>query len=222
MNEKKNKHKLPDNFDAVDPLGEIRSCARDLWNQDGAPADKDWTHYWSQAEKLTLGGKSSGAPSGRVKVAASPRQDRPLSSSLQEILENEDELLPSLLAGAFRRALNDHECLCLARILETYSFKLTGGRNLPASTPDEISAALALLAGEYDSDFLSAYSSLNLLTIPVQQRTRYWAKKCQKMREEDNALSFADRNTVHRLLDELKHEPRVQELVFVAEPSQLA
>ena len=55
-----NKDKLPiKNIDIIDPLGEIRRCAKEMWINDGKPKDGDWRYYWSQAEELLLSGRRS-------------------------------------------------------------------------------------------------------------------------------------------------------------------
>ena len=103
MSKKQDETDVPENLEAVDPLGEIRSCARDLWVDDGSPSEKDWSHYWKQAEELILGGKSSGVRSDRRgSHTPTPRQARPLNAALEEVFQSKDNVLHSILVGAFR------------------------------------------------------------------------------------------------------------------------
>jgi hypothetical protein len=51
------KENLPvKNLDIIDPLGSIRTCARELWEKDGCPGDADILEYWKRAEAQMLGG----------------------------------------------------------------------------------------------------------------------------------------------------------------------
>ncbi len=49
------------NIDILDPLGEIRRCARELWQKDGMPSDKDVRYYWEKAEQLMVGPNKTGS-----------------------------------------------------------------------------------------------------------------------------------------------------------------
>lgn len=55
------KENLPvENLDIVDPLGEIRGCALELWQKEGCPEDADILLYWKRAEAQMLGGDIHG------------------------------------------------------------------------------------------------------------------------------------------------------------------
>lgn len=54
------KENIPiENVDIIDPLGEIRSTAKELWLKDGAPGDADIKVYWEKAEELLLCAKKT-------------------------------------------------------------------------------------------------------------------------------------------------------------------
>lgn len=43
------------NVDIIDPLGEIRTTAKELWVKDGSPSEADIMLYWNKAEELLIG-----------------------------------------------------------------------------------------------------------------------------------------------------------------------
>lgn len=50
------KENMPiENIDIIDPLGEIRTTARELWVRDGSPENADILSYWEKAEELLIG-----------------------------------------------------------------------------------------------------------------------------------------------------------------------
>lgn len=50
------KENIPiENVDIIDPLGEIRTTAKELWLNDGAPVEGDIKIYWERAEELLMG-----------------------------------------------------------------------------------------------------------------------------------------------------------------------
>lgn len=50
------KENIPvENIDIIDPLGEIRTTAKELWLKDGSPSDCDVKVYWEKAEELLMG-----------------------------------------------------------------------------------------------------------------------------------------------------------------------
>lgn len=50
------KENIPiENVDILDPLGEIRTTAKELWLKDGSPGEADIMLYWNKAEELLIG-----------------------------------------------------------------------------------------------------------------------------------------------------------------------
>ncbi|MCB0344813.1 MAG: DUF2934 domain-containing protein [Bdellovibrionales bacterium] len=52
--------KLPSNVDLIDPLGEIRARAKELWKDAGSPEGTDWTEFFEEAERQMCGGSGGG------------------------------------------------------------------------------------------------------------------------------------------------------------------
>lgn len=54
------KENIPvENVDIVDPLGEIRTTAKELWLKAGSPSEGDVRRYWEMAEELLMGAKKA-------------------------------------------------------------------------------------------------------------------------------------------------------------------
>ena len=52
------KENIPiENVNIIDPLGEIRTTAKELWLNDGSPSEGEILVYWEKAEKLLMGGR---------------------------------------------------------------------------------------------------------------------------------------------------------------------
>lgn len=220
MNDSSHDPRIPVNLEAVDPLGEIRSYASELWRSDGSPADKTWKDYWQQAEETILGGKSRGEPSERTRQTSAPSARR-IPDIFAEYLEKNDRPLLTLVLTTFRRTLTEHETLCLANILQTHQITTSTSSFTPVGEAESAEIA-AVIANEYDSSFLSNCQTDNLLAIPLARRSEYWLSKLKASKQKDEALSFNERNTIYRLLDELKHGSDVVDVVFAAQPAELA
>ncbi|MCB0322419.1 MAG: hypothetical protein KDD69_02565 [Bdellovibrionales bacterium] len=203
---------LPKNLDIVDPLGEIRSYAKELWRRDGAPSEKDWTDYWEKAEAMVVGGVSYGAPSGRQERTV---PDVTSSPGLTAGINQSENPLLSVVASAITKELDEHEAMCLANILRTHTLTVQGVGSIEPASNEAVAAILSEVAREYPVELLQQHGtgSPDFRSIPVEARQLYWSKKIAEWSAADVALSNADRNTVYRLLDRLRSESRVLAIV---------
>lgn len=202
---------IPDNIEQIDPLGEIRSYARKLWIEDGAKDNKNWKNYWKKAERMLVGGVSD-FQSTKPENVCKTRDI--LSSDIRALIKQEDNELLSVLASAFKALLNDHECKCLANILMTHSFLLYDLNTVEPLDICEVSEVLSKLAWEYDQKFLEQRNCASAMNTSEEVRAEYWKQKLRVQITTDKPLTFADRNTIQRLINAVADEVKVLEITF--------
>lgn len=194
--------KLPPNVDVIDPLGEIRARAKELWQADGAPADRPWQSYFSQAEGQFCG--ASGAPGGGpfVKHGETPGTDR--HPHLEQVAQREPGTLLSRVAASFTELLELHESDMLCELFLNYPVAIEGSSAQTATLSTEETAALvAEVAGEYEEMFLQTNDTSNPLLVPLEKRIAYWMSRIEQRSRSDEPLTNADRNTMARLEQQL-------------------
>ncbi len=202
------------NLQAVDPLGDIRNYAIELWNDAGSPEEKTWEDFWHIAEETVLGkGRDQAASKTTKKNQEQPQ--RRIPDALQELLESTKEPLVRVLVSSLKRTLSDHECLCLDHILSNHCIVLEDSTQIEIAELSERSNLLALLAGEYDSSFIEQANSDNILAIPDEAKSKYWLDRLEEVTRKDEPLHFHDRNTIQRLLDEIASNDSVKTLRFI-------
>lgn len=211
----------PENLQAVDPLGEIRNYALELYNNAGSPEGQSWEDFWEVAEETILG-KGREASATEPSKSPQPQEPRRIPEALEEVMKNTDNPCHRVLISSLRRNLNEHECCCLDHILSNHCIVFENEEEIKPLSVEERAEVMALLAGEYDSVFFEAVGNDNILTIPVEKKVTYWKERLQEISEADEALHYNDRNTIQRLADEIAAEPSVRILRFVAEAPTLA
>lgn len=210
-----------DTLNIVDPLGEIRRRARQLWKEDGSPTSKTWENYWEQAEQEVLGRTcfSSEAPSARKK--AKVESAKPLPPHLQTLIDISEDRLCTVLASSLGRHLIEHEAVCLAHVLKTCRIRYTDNSEESQADNQRIASLLAQLVKEYDADFVKANKAADPWGVPLEKRNAYWSEKVQDLFFKDEPLTYADRNTINRLKDEIAANEQVSEIFFEAAPIEL-
>ena len=120
-----------------------------------------------------------------------------------------------------RRDVAEHEALSFAYTLRNNRFIMTNAVELKASSIGDISEILARVAGEYSTNFIAqdlvsnSSPTANFTGIPLARRVAYWNEKITQYFESDQALSFADRNTIMRVRTTLANYPNLKEIVFL-------
>lgn len=210
-------------MDIVDPLGEIRLRAKQLWKEDGEPKDKTWTDYWTQAEEELLGGPPPGRPSIKKHVRDKAEEPaEPLPVELQTLVEESDNPLLSAIASTLRRYLTEHEALCLTSILRSCRITLVDQQGIGPCDIPTVANILAALGKEYDPEFVSKCGAKQPQEISLEKRVDYWNRKLEDTVARDEPLTYSDRNTINRLMGELAGGKEIVELVFEADPAELA
>ncbi len=211
----------PENLQAVDPLGEIRNYALELYNNAGSPEDKSWEDYWEAAEETILGKGRESASAEHAKKSQN-QEPRRIPEALEETMNTTENSTHRVLIASLRRNLNEHECVCLDHILGNHCIVFENEEEIKPLTLEQRAEVLALLAGEYDASFFESVGNDNILTIPLKEKMEYWKKRLELIAENDEPLQSNDRNTIQRLADEIAAEPSVRVLRFVAPAPTLA
>lgn len=200
--------KLPANIDAVDPLGEIRTRAKELWRAAGAPGDTDWTEFYQQAETELTAGTSGGRPNPRQRKSASPSERHP---ALVNAAESRDDLLAAI-ASSSSRPLDAHSSIVLGDLLTTQRVTFSSGEQRGPLTPEQAGDILAEVSGEYDENFFTLHGVSDPFAAPLLERSRYWSKRLRARAAADEAQTNADRNTLARLRTSLIADKRINDI----------
>ncbi len=200
------------NLDRIDPIGEIKTRASELWQQAGSQSTEDWTDYFDEAEKQLMRGRSAES------LTATPRSksehlDKPIPEPLKALITKSENPLVALLARTFSRFVDEHESLCLGHIFRNNRFQMKDGGTLSADSNQAISEVLAELAQEYPDDMLIQAGVQEFSQLPIKKRSDYWLGRINKLFDDDKPLTFADRNTISRLLDMIVHEGSVAKVI---------
>ena len=174
-----------DMLKVVDPLGEIQRTAQRLHKEAGFPRGVDW-------------GGSTPTVSLEITELAAQKSDIPLA----------------ILAAALHMTLDEHEALCLGRMLhDTAIVAADGGAKYGPFPLEQVAGYLAQLAHEYDASFLQQQMASRYQEVALAKRQSYWLAKLEVQRKQDEPLTHADQNTMHRLASQLRKCDRVRDLV---------
>ncbi len=208
-------------FQAKDPLGEIRRHAEALYQKAGSPTGQGWTDFFEQAEEDLLSGRGTAAAKPQTFPAAVLVAPKVVDPELLALTTDSSQPLAAIAASTFERWLNEHEALSFAYTLRNNRFIMTNAVELKASSIGDISEILARVAGEYSTNFIAqelvsnSSPTANFTGIPLARRVAYWNEKITQYFESDQALSFADRNTIMRVRTTLANYPNLKEIVFL-------
>ena len=211
------------NYERLDPLGEIRRYAKQMWVEAGKPDDKDPLDYFDEAEQLLVGGRSSSAPSGRIRhLAKGEGVNEQLSGYVQGLIEQSENKVLSVVAESLRRELSAHDAVCLATILKVNELQLKDGSSIGPLKEVQISGILAALTNEYDHFFLEQMGTSDFHSISIGQRLAYWQQRLEDLQKVDKPLSFHDLNTISRLEGEMISHGRIAKLINRSSSPELA
>lgn len=195
----------------VDPLGEIQRTAQRLHKEAGFPSGVDWRDYWGVAEDLLTAGLSGNEPSDRTRGSASTPT---VSLELTELAAQQSDVPLAILAASLHATLDEHEAICLGRMLgDTAIVAVEGGAKHGPFTVEQIAGYLGQLAHEYDASFLQQNMASRYQDVALAKRQGYWVAKLEAQKKRDEPLTHADQNTMHRLASQLKKCERVKDLV---------
>ena len=199
-----------DTIDIVDPLGSIRALAKELWIEDGEDDSKDWRDFWRVAEKqLTIGLGSNIKP---VHKHAEESVKKERSTILRALDDSTDNFLLSVIASQLEDLLIEHEAECLGNILQSNTVELVNGEILGERSLTETAEILAALTKEYDDHVLTE-SDLSDTEV-LKERKEYWIKKLDKMAKDDIPLTYADQNTIARLVSTIERHSQIKTLQY--------
>ena len=195
----------------MDPLGEIQRTAQQLHKESGSPSGVDWRDYWGVAEDLLTAGRSGNDASNRSRQSASGPT---ISLEISQLAAQRSDLPLSLIAESLHTTLDEHESLCLGRVLsDTVIVAAEDGSKHGPFSKDQIAYFLAHLAHEYDSSFLQQHGASAFADVEVSKRQGYWVQQLESQQRKDEPLTHADQNTMHRLASQLRKCERVKDLV---------
>ena len=189
------KNDLPANVDLIDPLGEIRGRAKELWQKAGSPSDRSWESFFNDAERDLTAGKSDGVPSGRQKHFL---HEASLSKEFEALIESNDDILLQCILRATKEPIQEHDALCLGRILTECSLKLPSGVSSAPLTTFDAAHYLAFVSAEYSNDFIQS-SGGSIDAASHADKQSYWDEKLSTLALHDEALTNADRNSIARI-----------------------
>ncbi len=196
---------LPDNADLIDPLKEIRRCARELWQKDGCPSVGSVRHYWSLAEEQL----TTGIPFTLNLSCAAPIEGESdaVVEAANEGSSCTDSPLRLLIKKVLPPPLNYHEAICLARILHTSTLSTAAAIAFGPIGTREIAEVLSGILVKFDEEVSER--------TPVATFMEHleWEKRLKKLFCEDVALTNLDRTTTARLIDAFEKEPSVTAIV---------
>ena len=200
------KSRYPANVDQLDPLGEIRRCAKDLWKKDGSPATGCVMSYWRKAESQML----SGLPITIDSTLASnnPEQTKPSEKATNAPTTDPNEpFLSILMREVLKTPLHYHEAVCLARILHTSTIDLDSSLAIGPLSTEEIAEVLSHVEVLQDqgNDFERHPAAIDSIEI--------WQQRLAELFQADEALTNLDRTTIARLITALEQDERVLTVV---------
>ena len=203
---------LPD-LDSVDPIGVIRLRARELWRAQGSPAEVDIKLLFEKAQsEISL---SSLPPS---------RKRKPLTTNRGNITQVDPELarladkcncrLKTVIIEAIKERPNEHESICLARLLHMNALILSDQTRIEPQSIETIAGLLADIAGDYPEDLLEELKVDDFRNIEPETKKKYWTRMISGIFEEDEALTFSTRLTIMRYVSLLKASRLVSDVAF--------
>jgi hypothetical protein len=205
-------------YDLVDPLGEIRNLARQLFEDAGAPAGKSWKDFYSEAESKMLTVAEKPAHSAAYKSAG----ENPVSINpqLAQIIESSEDPFIKILASSFTDLLSLHEAICLSHFLFDNKIILTSGVELQTNSVAEHSSILSLLGAELDQGYLDKLKKTTA-QLSTAEKMLFWKEYLTNEIQADNPLNFNQQNTIRRLRSLIEKNPLVKEVQFIQAPSEL-
>ena len=207
----------------IDPLGQIRAFAMELWEREGKSCSKSWEDFFEQAEEALLSGSGNEAFSQNTSIRArstiSPNTTPPIPVEQLSHLSDCDAL-SAIVAGAAKNFLSSHEGVCLARIFEEHKMVLADGRTIGPLTPDTIAPILANLVHVIERDdrsipFLQKLGKNDASELSLSERAQYWHERLIDAIRRDEPLNYAQQNTIRRLIETLYAHPQMRSLQFV-------
>lgn len=200
----------------VDPLGEIEHLARELHQREAAQgalgANVTWESFWGAAEAQLTAGRSSGVSTERTRPTVAAES---LSAQFAALLTPECDDTDAIFLRALGTPLSHHEALCLGHLLcHTTCERAAGGTFGPCSVEDA-GRILALVAGEYDEQYMRTHGRPDPQSVSRDLRAAYWTEHLEAMLDADEPLTHADQNTIRRISDLLLREGSFSKAEFV-------
>jgi len=202
----------PDHLlEIVDPLGEIRRHAKELYEKAGSPVEKSWKDFWPESEAaLTVGPsiKRDGEKAGVSRLAAQ-------ENALQKLAENSSDPFLLVIARHFPHGITSHQARCLAIYLSENSVwfhaESVSRKPIPMS---ESASLLALACLDYSDDELKAMGVHSIKDVPQASAESFWREQLRVLEKSDRALDFQHRNTILRLHEAFSTDEEVREVAF--------
>jgi len=168
----------PLNYSTVDPIGEIRRHAEELYLLAGSPKNQNWEDFFAQAENNLLQSQVK-TPSTSVSLQPIGSQEarRAVDPHFAQVLKNPKSPVLAFIAEALPHMLDEHEALSLANLLWSTSISLKDGSSLGPLDVDQAVEVIAPLSNEIDQALLQGARVVSYLDLPSSIREEYWRKK---------------------------------------------
>ncbi len=209
-------------YDIVDPLGELRRFAKELWSREGKPEGSTWQDYFSRAEEVVLGaGVSLEDRKKRTPRIFLPPKKKEKSPYIAGLIEQKNDPLLSLCASVFGREIDEHESFCLSVVLENNKIVLGEGGEVAPASRARIASILAALVGVYPKEFTTSFDVDSFFEIPFRARIDYWMENLEALSIKDEPLNYCDLNTICRIESVVKENANVTCVKLVSSHSSL-
>ncbi len=208
-NEKDLESKIP-NLKIIDPVGAIRSRAKILFQEAGAPSGKDWTDFFETAEQEMIG---RGVPSQQPRQR--PAQPVVTPSAMMKAAAASDDTIISIVGAGMENPLNEHEALELGYILMHNEIKLNDESLIKAHSALEAAEILVEVSDDYRPDFLQVCKVSTGMEAPKEKRIAYWEDLLSEAERKDEALTNLDRLTIQRIVKALRASNRIKDIKYV-------
>jgi hypothetical protein len=203
---------LPD-LDSVDPIGAIRLRARELWHAEGSPSEVDIKLLFEKA-RFELGSSSRQPKRQRKPLTTNRGNVAQVDPELARLADSSNDRLKTVIIEAIKERPNEHESICLARLLHMNALILSDQTRIEPQSIETIAALLADIAGDYPEDLLDELKVSDFRDLDSEVKKKFWTRMISGIFEEDEALTFSTRLTIMRYVSLLKASRLVSDVAF--------
>lgn len=196
------------NLKLIDPLGEIRHTAKELWVKDGRPGDKDVMEYWRLAENQMLSARTMKLVDNSIKSGAAPQEagSKKQPAAVQSKGEVED-VLSGLLRQLLDRPMKYHEAICVSHILHGATINFGPALAIGPLSVEQIAPVMAAVPVEFDEEASPS-------TVPDPDTLiDEWRARLSRLFRDDEPFTNLDRVTTARMSGLIQKHPQVSGIV---------
>ena len=200
----------------IDPVGEIKQRAIDLWEEAGQSSEQSWEDFFDQAQ-LDLTNGRGGQRVTRTADTYSYATQTVLTPEIEALRQSASSALIKALAHSFNHLLIEHECFCLQHVLDDHTVILSDGTRIHENTKEEIAETIAAIA----EPFTSSIAVDEGKTLLDPKTAEFWLEYRKIEESKDEPLSFSDRNTISRIIQAMKDSEMISDVVFNKQQPEL-